>query len=358
MMKKRGKGMKKQFDVHDDEYYVVKAKNGDKDALEKLFKKYHNLAYYIALKICHCDADAEDIVQESFIEIERSIHHLHEPKYFKAWLNKIIFSKSTRLFRKNKDVNLHHYDDSSMTMVQEERRYLLPKKESKFQSDREVMMSFVDRLPDKLRVTLYLMYFEELSVKEIAMILQIPDGTVKSRISSAKTELRTMIRSYEEKEGVKLDFRSHALESVLAGVFLKEYAAVMTPNQFSWVSKMIPKKLQTIPPLTYAAFVCSAVVLGATSYVALKSFPFSDDVSTTSVQQYSTFPVIEFQGKKLTNAKEAYEALVNTAHCSIELNDLDQELLDEIKKVYIAIKHNDGVYYELLLQKGYADNFD
>ena len=350
--------MKKQMDVHSDEYYVKKAQSGDAYALEKLFEKYHNLAYYIALKICHCDADAEDIVQESFIEIERSIHKLNEPKYFKAWLNRIIFSKSTRLFRKNKDVNMRLYDDTALSQITEERRYLLPKQESKFQSDREVMLSFVDQLPDKLRVTLYLMYFEELSVKEIAMILQIPDGTVKSRISSAKTELRTMIRSYEDKEGVKLDFRAHALESVLAGVFLKEYAAVMKANHVSWISKLVPRKLQSIPPITYAAFVCSVVVLGATSYAIVNSFPFSDNVSTTSVQQYTTFPIIEFQGRKLTNAKEAYEALINIAHCSIELEEIDDDLLKEMKKVYMAIKHNDGVYYELLLQKGYADNFE
>lgn len=350
--------MKKQMDVHSDEYYVKKAQSGEAYALEKLFEKYHNLAYYIALKICHCDADAEDIVQESFIEIERSIHKLNEPKYFKAWLNRIIFSKSTRLFRKNKDVNMRPYDDTALSQITEERRYLLPKQESKFQSDREVMLSFVDQLPDKLRVTLYLMYFEELSVKEIAMILQIPDGTVKSRISSAKTELRTMIRSYEDKEGVKLDFRAHALESVLAGVFLKEYAAVMKANHVSWISKLVPRKLQSIPPITYAAFVCSVVVLGATSYAIVNSFPFSDNVSTTSVQQYTTFPIIEFQGRKLTNAKEAYEALINIAHCSIELEEIDDDLLKEMKKVYMAIKHNDGVYYELLLQKGYADNFE
>lgn len=350
--------MKKQMDVHSDEYYVKKAQSGDAYALEKLFEKYHNLAYYIALKICHCDADAEDIVQESFIEIERSIHKLNEPKYFKAWLNRIIFSKSTRLFRKNKDVNMRPYDDTALSQITEERRYLLPKQESKFQSDREVMLSFVDQLPDKLRVTLYLMYFEELSVKEIAMILQIPDGTVKSRISSAKTELRTMIRSYEDKEGVKLDFRAHALESVLAGVFLKEYAAVMKANHVSWISKLVPRRLQSIPPITYAAFVCSVVVLGATSYAIVNSFPFSDNVSTTSVQQYTTFPIIEFQGRKLTNAKEAYEALINIAHCSIELEEIDDDLLKEMKKVYMAIKHNDGVYYELLLQKGYADNFE
>jgi hypothetical protein len=50
--------------------------------------------------------------------------------------------------------------------------------------------------------------------------------------------------------------------------------------------------------------------------------------------------------------------LINIAHCSIELEEIDDDLLKEMKKVYMAIKHNDGVYYELLLQKGYADNFE
>lgn len=347
--------MKKKDQHSEDEYYVLKAQSGDQEALEYLFKKYHHLAFYIALKICHCDADAEDIVQDSFIEIHRSIHQLKEPKYFKAWLNKIVFSKSTKLFRKNKDVYLADDDYTMMTQSQENRRYLLPAEDLNFKTDREVLLHFLDQLPDKLRVALYLMYFEQLSVKEIAYILEIPEGTVKSRVSTAKNELKSMIRSYEQKENVKLDFHAHSLTAALTAALLPEMSTV-------YPQKAVHSHHQSlsIPPTALAALTVCVITGGWFTYHTL--FPVNR--SSTSEDQVviqqnlHTFDPVSFQGKTISTAREAYEVLITTAHCQVEIQQLDADLRKDMQNVYRSLKKTGGTYYEILAHRHYADMFE
>lgn len=340
----------------DDEYYVIKAQGGDHEALEQLFKKYHHLAYYIALKLCHCDADAEDIVQESFIEIERSIAKLQEPKYFKAWLNKVIFSKSTKLFRKNRDVNLSEDESLMMRHQKEERRYLLPEEKMKHQSDREVLLHFVRCLPDKLSSCLYLMYFEQMSVKEIAFALDIPEGTVKSRVSNAKAELKSMITSYEQREQVKLNFRCTSLEGALALVLMKEYetvcASMLAPVHFGGFRELM-KKIPTSAALYGGMALLSATMLVGTGVLMDRIFhPGMDAMSSREIH---TFEPVEFRGRTITTARAAYTALVNTAHCAYEIEHLDAHTRQEMKNVYRSLKKTGGVYYGLLDQRNYAE---
>lgn len=355
--------MEKMIQANEDESYVIKAQQGDQEAIEYLLKKYHNLAHYIALKLCHCDADAEDIVQESFIEIQKSIKNLQEPKYFKAWLNKIIFSKSTKLFRKNKDVNMSDQESLKMANKAEERRNFQPDKEMRYQGDKQILLNMINELPEKLKTTLYMMYFEQMSVKEISIALDIPDGTVKSRVSSAKKELQTKIKAYEEKEHTKLDFQESTLEAILIALFVKEYEMVM-----SGAASVIPANVKTskvsrlIQPTTLAIIgVCTlcTVSAGYAIYQNVKDTESNTPI-VTSVKnnQYHTFEPLTFQGKTLQNAKEAHEALINTAHCHVEIAELDIETQNEIKKVYQALQKHGGVYYELLHNRGYADNFE
>lgn len=355
--------MEKMIQTNEDESYVIKAQQGDQEALEYLLKKYHNLAHYIALKLCHCDADAEDIVQESFIEIQKSIKNLQEPKYFKAWLNKIIFSKSTKLFRKNKDVYMSDHESVKMANKVEERRTFQPDKEMRYQGDKQILLNMIDELPEKLRTTLYLMYFEQLSVKEIAMALDIPEGTVKSRISSAKKELQTRIITYEEKEHTKLDFQESTFEAMLIALFANEYEIVM-----GGVASVIPANVKTskfsrlIQPTSLTIVgVCTicTVSAGYAIYQNVKDTEQSTPmVTSVKNNQYHTFDSLTFQGETLNNAKEAHQALVKTAHCHVEIEELDTETQNEIKIVYQALKKNGGIYYELLHNRGYADNFE
>lgn len=357
--------MEQESSYIEDEMYVIKAQQGDADALAFLMKKYHNLAHYIALKICHCDADAEDIVQESFIEIERSIGNLKEPRYFKAWLNKIIFSKSTKLFRSNKDVAMSEKIASSLKQAKESRRYLLPEKEHKFRSDRDVLMAFINELPEKLRITLYLMYFEQLSVKEITMILDIPEGTVKSRISSAKLQLKEKIEEYEQREQVKLDFHAISFDALLASVLIEEFQAYSAAAVSISSTSLFTKLLKGVPPTTLAMITFGVVSTSSLAYAGYQAYknhqqpPIEENQPIVkSVSKTYSFTPITFQGQTLTTAKDAHTAITSVAHCEEEILQLDKETQEEIKQVYLALKSNGGAYYELLYHRGYAQLFE
>lgn len=343
----------------EDEYYVKMAQQGDRDALEFLFQKYHNLAFYIALRICHCDADAEDIVQESFIEINRSIHKLQEPKYFKAWLNKVIFSKCTKLFRKNKDVLMSERDDLQMAENQEERRYLLPKEHMKFESDREVLLSLIDQLPDKLKITLDLMFFQQFSVKEIALILEIPEGTVKSRISGAKSQLKVLISEYEHREQVKLDFQASSLEAAIAVALGRELLVDQSVEHAAQAFQGVRRFLHSVPPMTLAMVLSGSIAAASFSLgvMALISSDKEADVKVADTLQYR-FEPISFQGELLMNAREAYETLINHSHCYVEVQEADPELQAELKRIYFALKNHGGTYYDLLTQRKFALVFE
>lgn len=354
--------MEKMIQANEDESYVIKAQQGDQEALVYLLKKYHNLAHYIALKLCHCDADAEDIVQESFIEIQKSIKNLREPKYFKAWLNKIIFSKSTQLFRKNKDVNMSDQESIKMANIIEDRRFHQPDKEMRYQGDKQILLNMIDELPEKLKITLYMMYFEQMSVKEISIALDIPDGTVKSRVSSAKKELQTKIKAYEEKEHIKLNFYQTTLEVMLLEVLASEYTKVIGHVKISpFTNLKVSKLIRVIHPTTFA-MVAACTICSATAYIVYQNSKESDfqlPVVTSYVNEdIHTFEPLSFQGVTLYNAKEAHEALIYTAHCHVEIDKLDEKTQNEIRKLYHALKKNGGVYYELLQNRGYNDNFE
>lgn len=356
--------MEQNTNYLEDESYVIKAQSGDQDALAFLMKKYHNLAHYIALKLCHCDADAEDIVQESFIEVERSICNLNEPKYFKAWLNKIIFSKSTKLFRHNKDLYMSEQDVNRAKRAKEHRRYLLPEKETKFQSDRDILLQFIDELPEILRTTICLMYFEQMSVKEISMALDIPDGTVKSRVSSAKQLLKKKIEAYEEKEQVKLDFHAISLEAAIASVLAHEFQLMHVPAVTMSSTSFLSKLIKGVPPTTLAMVTLGVVSTSSLAYAGYQAYrnaqkPSPEKQSLVApLANVHKFPSVTFQGKTISNAKDAHTTIVRVAHCQEEIQQLDEETQAEIKKVYLVLKEHGGAYYELLYHRGYATIFE
>lgn len=352
--------MKENKNLMNEKEIVCKAQQGDVEALNVLLKHYQKLAHYIALKICHCDADAEDIVQESFIEVQRSIKGLNEPAYFKAWLNRIIFSKATKLFRKNKDVVLPGDDLLFQRESQEQRRYMLPDKKLKFDSDLDVLRYYIGKLPEKFRMIIYLKYFEQLSINEIAIACDIPEGTVKSRLNYARKELKGTLSTYEQENDTKLDFSLRGLETVLLSVFAKESAQylpfVVAPKGFSFSLKGHVIE----PSMMLMASIATVTTVGVTA-VALpyleKAFSNDTDTIVNPLQDVSTnhksFPSIIFQGKTITSEKEAYQALTTFAHCHVELEKFSTQEQDEAKEVYTAMEKNGGAYYELLKNRGY-----
>lgn len=136
------------------------------------------LAYSIVLNV----EDAEDVVGETILKAFSHLEKLRNHKKMKAWIFQILVNESKSYLKKRSRIEL--VEDSS----------LFVQNEGKKDTDSD-LLELVCQLDDSFREALILYYFEEFSVKEIAKILAIREGTVKSRLSRAREELKKLMES-------------------------------------------------------------------------------------------------------------------------------------------------------------------
>lgn len=158
---------------------VKAAQRGNKKAFNQLVELYENQLFRTAYGILGNRDDALDAVQDSFWQCFKSIPRLTNPEVFKSWITKILINKCMDLIRKNKRMVV--WEDFSQ----------LP--QTQVEKDKELSMDMtaaIGRLDEKYRLILSLRYFQDLSINDIAQILDCPQGTVKSRLNYALIKLR------------------------------------------------------------------------------------------------------------------------------------------------------------------------
>jgi len=185
---------------------VTAAQSGDSDALNELFNAFYNDVYYFALKTVKDDDLACDITQETFVEIINTIGDLHEPAAFVKWMKQITYHQCTRYFKKKKDV-LADEDEEGNTIfdtLAEDKTEFIPDEALDQQDFRDTILTMLDELSEEQRSATMLYYYDELSVKQIAEIQNVSEGTVKSRLNYARKSIKNSVETYEKKNGVKL----------------------------------------------------------------------------------------------------------------------------------------------------------
>jgi RNA polymerase sigma-70 factor (ECF subfamily) len=160
---------------------VESAKRGDKKAFERIVQRYHNELYYTALGIVKSGWDALDICQETFLKAFSSLDTLKDVSKFRSWINRILINKCNDNFRKNKGVTVVDFIENE--------GFLEDSKEENID-----LLNALSLLKEDTRIILTLRYFQDLPIKEIASIMDIPEGTVKSRLSNGLKELRKMMK--------------------------------------------------------------------------------------------------------------------------------------------------------------------
>lgn len=331
--------------------WVIQLQQGDESAFQKIYDLLYQKAYYTALKISnYCEADAQDIVQDTFMEIHRSIKKLQNPEYFKTWMIKILISKSSHKFRDNRDMFVEPEKFAKMEGFVEKRNYMLPNDKLNNEEDKKILLSLVDQLKPKQKEVLLLQYFEQLSIKEIADVLEIPEGTVKTRIMYAKDQLKILVDEYEKKEGRKLGFKADVIGAALTIAFMSEYdsmvekpmkvCAVKT-KPYSWLSGL-------------GIAVCSAtlIVMGAGIYSEL------NHSTNAEATEQAVFETVIYRGKMIMNCRDAYYTLKEWAQNPKRMALRDQSEVIEIAPVYEALKKYQGVYYEKLIASDWASAFE
>lgn len=151
-------------------------------SLEKLLIEtiYENKGYFyrVAKRILQNEEDVEDAIQEMILKAYKAIRTLNNKEYIKTWLTRILINQCNNIISKNKAVS---YVERTVEEIEE------------LDYNKVEMMELVNKLDNNLRIITILFYFEDLSQKDIAEILEIPVGTVKSRLSKVRGELKTMM---------------------------------------------------------------------------------------------------------------------------------------------------------------------
>ena len=157
---------------------VILAKKVDKVAFERLVRKHSVSLYRIARGILKCESDIEDATQETIIKAYKKLASLKSDLYFKTWLIKILVNECNYILRVNKK-----------TVVLVETETASP--DNQYESLE--LFSVVQSLDPNLRIVTLLFYYEGLPQKDIAEVLELPVGTVSSRLSRSREKLRALI---------------------------------------------------------------------------------------------------------------------------------------------------------------------
>ena len=163
------------------------------------------LVYNVALKYTSNVFDAEDIVQETYLMAFNKFHQLKEPSKCKPWLLRILRNNFLKTCEKNNSRQRLEQGD----YIEFLKQHIRPKDAEallvKDAGTREIKAA-IDKLPIKYREVLMLYYMDDLLYKEIAQTLDIPIGTVMSRLTRAREGLKTdLLRKIKTSEGNILD---------------------------------------------------------------------------------------------------------------------------------------------------------
>lgn len=165
--------------------------------IEELVIRHAQTVYGYAYRLTGCPTDAEDLVQETFLAAAKHIDQLHDLSRALSWL--LTITRNNYL-RDRRGPKVLPTDNSE---ILENGAAVLKKRPENSEADPELIQLALESLTEDQRVILLMFYFEERSYKEIAEELQIPIGTVMSRLARAKAALRKRLETIENKKNVK-----------------------------------------------------------------------------------------------------------------------------------------------------------
>ncbi len=158
---------------------------------EEIVREHSARVYRLAYRLTGNQADAEDLTQETFIRVFRSLHS-YQPGSFEGWLHRI----TTNLFldgaRKRSRVRLTHLGEHAEQLPAPHEQHDLHRRYEHGHVDPDIQAA-LDALPPRYRAPVVLCDIEGLSYEEIAATLGIKMGTVRSRIHRGRAQLRTQL---------------------------------------------------------------------------------------------------------------------------------------------------------------------
>ncbi len=153
--------------------------------IAQLVAEQHAAVYAYAYRLCGCEPDAEDLTQQVFLVAQQKLGQLRDPSSARAWLFTILRNLFMRWLQDRKRVAV-----AGAEMSLDDIPAKVPDEDD---IDRERLQQAINDLPETFRLVVVMFYFEEASYREIAEALNLPLGTVMSRLARAKSHLRSKL---------------------------------------------------------------------------------------------------------------------------------------------------------------------
>ena len=211
----------KSFADLSDDLILERVTAGDLDAYEGIMRHHNQRLYRIARSIVTDDAEAMDVVQESFITAFDRLDELREPAALPSWLARI--TRNNALMRLRKNRRMQYMDepdfDNVLNLSSAVKRPEQPDSALANKQLGRLLERYIDELPDAFRTVFMLRAIEQCSVATTAELMDIEPATVKTRYHRARLLLQKQVTDLSNSSGVAVhEFAGHRCNAIVRNV--------------------------------------------------------------------------------------------------------------------------------------------
>lgn len=182
------------LDLKDERHLIDRSLGGDSDAFGELVRRYQDRLYSAVVHIVRCRAEAEDVVQEAFIQAYVKLQTFKHNSRFYTWLYRIAVNVSIS-HRRRKRVELSVEQNREASGDEPIDTYAAPSEPLELAERKQKLERAMAQLSEEHRTIIVLRHMDEFSYEELADILEISVGTVRSRLHRARAQLLTYLKT-------------------------------------------------------------------------------------------------------------------------------------------------------------------
>jgi RNA polymerase sigma-70 factor (ECF subfamily) len=183
-----------------DEYLVTAARVGDRRALDHLVARFHPRLLRHAYRLLEHEAMAQDMAQEAWEQIVRGLARLDDARAFPAWAYRIVTRRCARAIRQLEKNRTGQKALAAEPTPLADAPHVDQEADSARQTNIARVLAALQTLPGPQKAALALFYLDDLSVADIAIALEIPVGTVKTRLMHGRSKIRDIMKGYDDEQ--------------------------------------------------------------------------------------------------------------------------------------------------------------
>lgn len=211
---------------------VLDFQQGKEEAFGRLYEKTKKYVFYTIRKSVQDDSLAEDIMQETWLEVYRGLSALKNGDAVLGWIMKIAHHKIYHYLGRQPEPLLESgAQEELFSEIEQTDASLMPEEVAENREVKRLIGEIIDGLPGQQRQTVVAFYYNQMSIREIAETYGIPENTVKSHLARGKNKIREGILKLEKEQGTKL--YGVSLPAILFLVFGEEAQACEIPAELT-----------------------------------------------------------------------------------------------------------------------------